>query len=400
MAASRFVDFVRTCLHNDMRVLFASTQGVGHFNPLVPFIDAALRQRHEVLVAGPSALTATIEKTRYAFWECADPLEEEIRPVWDRVPTVSTEEANVLVIREIFARFDARAMLPRLREAFEEWRPDLVLREPNEYSSAVAADFYGVPHARVGINLAAVEEGALDIAAETVDELRTSAGLPGDREGERIRQSPYLTVFPESLEYPGEASPPHVLRFRDPNASEVSEPLPNLWPGREGPLVYITLGSVAAAMPQAARVFPIAIEAAADLPARVLLTVGRRGDPYAFDPLPPNVRVERWVPHAAAVAVADVVVCHGGAGTVLGTLAAGLPQVVVPLFADQPYNAERVAAIGVGLAVAPRADSIRAAVMHLLDQGSFREAAQRVAREMAGLPSTDGAFVALAVSAV
>lgn len=383
-----------------MRVLFASTQGAGHFNPLVPFIDAALRQGHEVLVAGPSALTPTVEKTGYAFWECADPLEEEIRPVWDRTPAVSPEEANVLVVREIFARFDARAMLPRLREAFEEWKPDLVFRDPNEYSSAVAADLYGVPHARVGINLAAVEEGALDISAETVDELRTSAGLPGDLKGERIRQSPYLTVFPESLEYPGEASPPHVLRFRDPNASEVSERLPNLWRGRGGPLVYITFGSVAAAMPQAAQVFPIAIEAAADLPARVLLTVGRRGDPSAFDPLPPNVRIERWVPHAAAVADADVVVCHGGSGTVLGTLAAGVPQVVVPLFADQPYNAERVAAIGAGLAVAPRADSIRAAVMHLLEKGSFREAAHRVAREMAGLPSTDAAFVALAVSAV
>jgi UDP:flavonoid glycosyltransferase YjiC (YdhE family) len=383
-----------------MRVLFASTQGAGHFNPLVPFIDAALRQYHEVLVAGPTALRPTIEKTGYRFWECADPLEEEIRPVWDRTPTLSFEEASKLVVREIFARFDARAMLPRLREAFEEWSPDLVLRDSNEYSSAVAADLYGVPHARVGITLAAVEEGALDIAAETVDELRRSAGLPADREGERIRQTPYLTVFPASLEYPGEASPPHVVRFRNPSLGEVQEPLPNWWPGRQGPLVYITFGSVAAAMPQAAAVFPVAIEAAAELPARVLMTVGRRGDPSAFDPLPPNVRVERWVPHAAVVAAADVVVCHGGSGTVLGTLAAGLPQVVVPLFADQPYNAERIAEIGAGLAVAPRADSIRAAVTHLLDQGSFREAARRVAREMAGLPPTDDAFASLAVSPV
>ena len=381
-------------------MLFASTQGAGHFNPLVPFVDAALRQGHEVLVAGPSALTPTVEVAGYRFWACADPPEEDIRPVWNRMPTLSLEEANVLVVREIFARFDARAMLPRLREAFEEWEPDLVVREPNEYSSAVAADAYDVPHARVGINLAAVEEGALRIAAETVDELRQSAGLPGDREGDRIRQSPYLTVFPESLEAPGEASPPRVLRFRHPSGLAASEPLPNWWPGQEGPLVYITFGSVAAAMPQAAAVFPIAIEAARDLPVRVLLTVGRGGDPSAFDPLPPNVRVERWVPHADIVAAAEVVVCHGGSGTVLGTLAAGLPQVVVPLFADQPYNAERVAAIGAGLAVAPRADSIRAAINHILDQGSFGAAAQRVAREMAGLPPIESAFAALAVAAV
>lgn len=152
----------RPCLHSRMRVLFASTQGAGHFNPLVPFIEAALRQGHEVLVAGPSALAPAVAQTGYQFWEGAGPLEEEIRPVWDRVPKMSYEEANVLVVREIFARFDARAMLPRLRQAFEEWQPDLVLREPNEYSSAVAADLYGVPQARVGINLAPVEEGALD----------------------------------------------------------------------------------------------------------------------------------------------------------------------------------------------------------------------------------------------
>ena len=94
-------------------MLFASTQGAGHFNPLMPFIGAALRQGHEALVAGPSSLAPTVEKMGYAFWECADPPEEEIRPVWDLTPTVSAEEANVLVVREIFARFDARAMLPR-----------------------------------------------------------------------------------------------------------------------------------------------------------------------------------------------------------------------------------------------------------------------------------------------
>ena len=106
------------------------------------------------------------------------------------------------------------------------------------------------------------------------------------------------------------------------------------------------------------------------------------------------------MPHADIVAAADVVVCYGGSGTVLGTLPAGLPRVVVQPFADQPYNAERLAAIGAGLAVPPRADSIRAAINHILDQGSFGEAAQRVAREMAELPPIDSAFAALAVATV
>jgi UDP:flavonoid glycosyltransferase YjiC (YdhE family) len=52
------------------------------------------------------------------------------------------------------------------------------------------------------------------------------------------------------------------------------------------------------------------------------------------------------------VAEAAAVVCHGGSGTVLGTLSAGVPLIVVPLFADQADNARRVEAVGAGL-VAP-----------------------------------------------
>ena len=44
-------------------------------------------------------------------------------------------------------------------------------------------------------------------------------------------------------------------------------------------------------------------------------------------------------------------VCHGGFGTVRGGLTAGVPMAVLPLFADQPYNAARVAEIGAGIAL-------------------------------------------------
>jgi UDP:flavonoid glycosyltransferase YjiC (YdhE family) len=50
-----------------VRVLFASTRGAGHFNPLVPFIDASLRGGHEVLVAGPPPLEEAVERAGYPF---------------------------------------------------------------------------------------------------------------------------------------------------------------------------------------------------------------------------------------------------------------------------------------------------------------------------------------------
>ena len=78
----------------------------------------------------------------------------------------------------------------------------------------------------------------------------------------------------------------------------------------------------------------------------MLLTTGTDLDLGA---VPTNVHVERWVPQADVLAHASVVVGHGGSGTTLGALGAGQPLVVVPLFADQPNNAARVA-----IASAPR----------------------------------------------
>jgi UDP:flavonoid glycosyltransferase YjiC (YdhE family) len=89
-------------------------------------------------------------------------------------------------------------------------------------------------------------------------------------------------------------------------------------------------------------------------------------------------------------------VCHGGSGTVLGALAAGVPLVVAPMFADQPNNAERITAVGAGLALPTRADSVpdlRRALTRVLEEASFRAAAQRLAVEIAALPPVDDAAV-------
>ena len=55
--------------------------------------------------------------------------------------------------------------------------------------------------------------------------------------------------------------------------------------------------------------------------------------------IPDNVRVERFAPQVEIMPLTSAVVCHGGSGTLLSTLAAGCPVVVIPLFADQPANA-------------------------------------------------------------
>jgi MGT family glycosyltransferase len=272
-----------------------------------------------------------------------------------------------------------------------------VLRDPNEYGGALAAELHGIPHARVAIGLVSSEELALGIAAGAVDAIRRAEGLSSDPGADLLRRTPYLSVFPESLD---EGIQPDTHRFHDPAWDVPPGELPDWWPGREDePLVYVTFGSVAGSFPQALPVYGVAMQAVAELPVRVLLTVGRDLDLDALPDAPGNVRIERWVPQQDVLGHAAAAVVHGGSGSTLGAVAAGVPLVVVPLFADQPQNARRVAEVGAGLSVEPDREAVdatvaplREAIQRVLAERSCGERALALAAELRAQPPVDEAL--------
>src|SRR5205823_2473797 len=82
-------------------------------------------------------------------------------------------------------------------------------------------------------------------------------------------------------------------------------------------------------------------------------------------PQPAHVRVERYVPQSLLFPACDLVVTHGGYNTIMAALTHGLPLVLVPISADQPFQAQRCAEIGVGRVVPSReltAEALRVAV--------------------------------------
>lgn len=379
-----------------MRALFSSTRGAGHFNPLVPFARAFEREGHEVMFAGPPELEGSAEGAGFSFWRLHPPPEAELGEIWSRVPELPPDEANEVVVGDVFGRLNTTAHLPRMRAAFEAWRPDVLLRDPNEYSGALVAEESGIPHARVAISLMSTEQMGSGIVAPAIDTIRRAEGMAPDPAGDLLRASPWLSVFPRTLD---EGGMPDEHRLRDPAWEEPAEELPGWWPAREDqPLVYATFGSVAGSFPQALPAYGAALSAVADLPARVLLTVGRDLDPGALPDIPDNVHVEQWVPQQDVLAHAAAAVVHGGSGSTLGALAAGVPLVVVPLFADQPQNARRVAEVGAGLSVVPNREDIpatipplRAAIEAVLSDPSYRKRAEALAAELRAEPPVGAA---------
>ncbi|WP_179224214.1 glycosyltransferase [Geodermatophilus pulveris] len=156
---------------------------------------------------------------------------------------------------------------------------------------------------------------------------------------------------------------------------------------RTRPLVYLTFGTV----PFVA--LPVLREAArglAGLDADVLVAVGPGSDPAAVGPLPAHVRVERFVPQAAVLGHADLVVHHGGSGTTLACLARGLPQLVLPqALPDQALNAANVSGAGAGLLLEPHevtAGAVADRARALLADPGYAERAGRIRRSIARMP--------------
>jgi UDP:flavonoid glycosyltransferase YjiC (YdhE family) len=131
------------------------------------------------------------------------------------------------------------------------------------------------------------------------------------------------------------------------------------------------------------------VEALADQHCRVLVTTGPTD--VADIPAARNVALVRHVPHAEILPQVAVTVTHAGHGTVSASLAHGVPLICLPNpAADQPALADRVQALGAGIALDGEnatAVEIAAAVHQVLARASYASAAQRLARMIAAAPS-------------
>src|SRR4051794_9673903 len=176
-------------------------------------------------------------------------------------------------------------------------------------------------------------------------------------------------------------SSPHIpgnVHFVGPQLDDPDWATAGDWrPEGEEPLVLVATSSVFQDQLDLLRRVATAL---GRLPVRAVLTTGRAVDP-AEVPAPANVRVVRAAPHRAVLAEAAVVVTHAGHGSVLKSLAAGVPLVCIPMGRDQKDNTVRVLRLGAGVRVDQKAtpDGIAAAVRRVLDDPRYAEAARRFA---------------------
>ncbi|MER8100446.1 macrolide family glycosyltransferase [Kitasatospora sp. NPDC094016] len=291
---------------------------------------------------------------------------------------------------------EAQAMLPRLREAFHDDRPDLVLYDFMAYAGRALADGWGVPSMLISPSMIIREDSHLarfEMAREALEEEKiperfaqwlADNGVPASEPfGYMLRPDRGLALIPRVLQPEIELVDPQIFSFAGPCLGAREHQGGWTRPKDAQKVLLVSLGSTFTHQPDFYRA---CLEAFGDLPGwHVVLQVGRATDPADLGTIPANIEVHQWVPQFAVLQQADAFVTHAGMGGCSEGLYCGLPMVAVPQAADQFDNADRLVELGVARRLdTPQAtpEALRSAVLELTGDPAVAARLAELSREV------------------
>lgn len=300
----------------------------------------------------------------------------------------------------------ARAALS-LVGLIEAYRPDVVVNDILTLAPALAAEKAGVKRATLIPHVFAEQQPGMPLFSiglrpprTTLGQLMWKATMPligfGLRRGredlngirseldlpplERFHggtsETLALVATLPQLEYP--RSWPENVRIIGPLLTDIPAPEVEIPEGEE-PLVLVAPST---SQDPECRLLRASLEGLAGAPVRVIAALNGHRPP---EPLPQtgNSHVFEWISYAQAMKAADLVVCHGGHGTVVRALSEGVPVLVSPAGGDMAENGARVSWAGCGRMLPGRllgARTIRSAVLGALADYDLRFKALEIAQ--------------------
>ena len=216
-----------------------------------------------------------------------------------------------------------------------------------------------------------------------VNQQRSAWGLkPFKRPEDQLSPLVQIAQLPEALEFDIRGERPAGLHYTGPFLRAEHRPAVDFpWDRLDGRrLIYASLGTL---QNGSEAIFKTIGEACAGLDAQLVLSMGGGLDPARLGTLAGDPLVVRFAPQLDLLKRAALVITHGGLNTVLESLSEGVPMVAVPLANDQPGVAARLKARGACVVVSPHwlnAARLRKAVTLVLEDATYREAAQRLQR--------------------
>jgi UDP:flavonoid glycosyltransferase YjiC (YdhE family) len=370
-----------------LRLMVTAFGDAGHAFPAISLGRALAERGHEVLVETWERWREPVEELGLRF-AAAEEYTVFPPPSSDSGDATAAEAAN--------------ALLPFL----EDWRPDALVGDILTVAPPLAAEAAGVrratlvPHpypvqqpgkpffatgaraARtpIGQGLWRAATPLLQIGLrkgrDELNEQRAAMGLaPVERFHGGISEDLVLVATFPQLEYPRRW--PAEVQVTGPMEFELPYSDIEL-PAGDDPLVLVAPST---AKDPECRLVRVALEALAGEPVRVVATTNR-AQPEEPIEVPDNAVLVDWLSYSQVMPQAALVICHGGHGTTVRALGAGVPVLCCPVAGDMAENGVRVAWAGAGLSLPwrlCRRAPLRWAARRILGDPSFKQQAAELA---------------------
>ncbi len=405
------------------RFLMATLPITGHVYPGIPIARALVAKGHEVWWYTGKKFRAKVEAVGARFAPMKDAYDFDDLRIDECFPDRTKHEALAQFkfdLRNVFID-SGPGQLSDLEAILKECPADVMVNDMAFVGVPLLSERRSIPYATYGVS--ALTIGSRDTApfglgilpndsglgrmrnatiTWAVDHLvfggitshyngmRAKLGFPRYPNGNFLNSSlgPYLYLQPTvpAFEYPRSDLPPQV-HFLGPFLPETSPDFtpPAWWSEFESKkrVVYVTQGT--AATNSNLLIVPT-IKALTDEDVLLVVTTGGKpANTVKLDPLPANVRIEAFIPHAHLMPHVDVMVTNGGYGGVHHALSFGIPIVAAGTTEDKPEISNRVSWAGAGLnlrATSPKPEQIKAAVRTLFEDSKYREGARRLQAEI------------------
>lgn len=381
-----------------MRILITAQAIYSHLAPLVlPVAERAKEAGHEVAVATGAGVVQHIEKRGLTALTLPNvqSMGEALQGGRLRPPPGMEKAGSVTV--ELSPEFFASAFVGHLAEAGAQdllevarsWQPDLILHESTEYGGYLAAECLGIPHG--ALDIAPMAPYAHPVVTEELNRQRGKLGLAPVSDAWHTFRAFRAGVVPEDF-YPTDSRLPSARYYQVPAQSAQGALDPDIAQlSTDRPLVLATLGSNATRLPGGAQtLLETIVETLGELPVTGVVALGADSDPRQWDGArPDNVHLTSFVQQELLLRSSDLFITHAGFNGTREALAAGVPMVAVPLFAEQSHNAGRLQQLGVGTRIDVQdvtRNSLAEAARNVLEDRSYRSRAQGLQRRSHALP--------------
>jgi UDP:flavonoid glycosyltransferase YjiC (YdhE family) len=382
-----------------MRVLFLSMPWQGHVRPLSAVARVLLDRGARVSWLSPTDIWSGARVRAPLGVDALPPIPVTHDLLAGERMTIEELAAQPELHRRLLARhleLELPSEVEHARGVLRSLRPDVVAIDGHVSAGAIAAHLERVPWTQITSSLHLVAPGDLDSKELRVQRsllpLRSACfaryGMDVDLRAHEVPVSPYLnTVFAHRAFIGDDVQLPsrtHLIgAYRVPE-EEVAFPWERLDAHR--PIVYLAQGTL---LGGASDELPRALIAVArELGVQLVMALPAGADRF----IDRDVIVVPYAPQIALLGRTSVFVTHGGSNSVMESLVAGVPMLVVGDRFDLAIQSHFVTKSGAGIALDPRsigADALRSMLVRLLEpRGAERLRVKAIAASMA---ACDGA---------